>query len=326
VAHPKGADVKLLTFFAGSGQRVGALVGEQVVDVTAAYAAALAAERHPRAAAVAAAVLPPSMREILQGGEVALDAVRRAVRHVEEHGRGEARLTAPGGVRIAYPPGEVRVGPPVPDPRKIVCIGLNYRDHCEEQGIELPKVLMTFPKFADAVVGPGEPIILPRGCEQLDWEVELTVIMGRRARYLDPGEALGAVAGYTVGNDVSARDFQFADKQVMRGKACESFAPMGPYLTLAGAVPDPHALKIESRLNGKVMQSSNTGNLIHRIPAILAWVTRYLTLEPGDCVMTGTPAGVGVFRKPPVFMKPGDVIEMEIEGLGVLRNPVVASE
>ena len=318
--------MKLLTFVAGPAQRVGALVNDTVVDVTVAYAAALAAEGHPRAEGVAAAVVPPDMREILQGGDAALEAVRRGVRFVEERLRGAGPLVGPGGARALYPLKEVWVRPPVPDPQKVVCIGLNYRDHCAEQGIEPPKVLMTFPKFADAIIGPDDPIVIPRGCEQLDWEVELVFVVGRRARYVAPEEAFRYIAGYTVGNDVSARDFQFADKQVMRGKACETFAPMGPYLVLADQVPDPHTLKIESRLNGEVMQSSTTANLVHTIPAIMAWVTKHLTLQPGDCVMTGTPAGVGIFRKPPVFMQPGDVIEMSIQDLGVLRNPVVASD
>jgi acylpyruvate hydrolase len=318
--------MKLLTFVAGPAQRVGALLGDTVVDVTVAYAAALAAEGHPRPEGVAAALVPPDMQELLQGGDAALEAMRRGVRFVEERALAGQQGMGPGGARMLYPLQEVRVRPPVPNPQKVVCIGLNYRDHCAEQGIELPKVLMTFPKFADAIIGPDDPIVIPRGCEQLDWEVELVFVVGRRARYVTPEEAAGYIAGYTVGNDVSARDFQFADKQVMRGKACETFAPMGPYLVLAEEVPDPHALRIESRLNGQVMQSSTTANLVHQIPAILAWVTTYLTLQPGDCVMTGTPAGVGVFRKPPVFMKPGDVIEMSIQGLGSLRNPVVASD
>jgi len=318
--------MRLLSFVSGPAPRVGALVGATVVDVTVAYAAALAAEGHPRAEAVATAILPPDMRGILRGGDPALEALRRGVRFVEGRLEGSRAPTGPGSARIAYPLKDVRVLAPVPDPQKIVCIGLNYKDHCEEQGVELPKILMTFPKFGDAVVGPEEPIVIPRGSAQLDWEVELTFVVGRRARYVEPADAFAYIAGYTVGNDVSARDFQFADRQMMRGKACETFAPMGPYLVLADEVPDPHVLKIESRLNGKVMQSSNTDNLVHRIPAIVAWVTKHLTLYPGDCVMTGTPSGVGVFRKPPVFMKPGDVIEMEIEGLGVLRNPVVAAD
>lgn len=309
--------MRLLTFMAGPIQRVGILVGDTVVDATVAYAAALAADGHPKADEVATAVLPPSMRAVLAGGLAPL-------RFVHDRVKSDPVLSGRHGARIAYRLDEVRILPPVPDPQKIVCIGLNYRDHCEEQGIELPKVLMTFPKFADAVIGPGDTIIRPRGCQQLDWEVELTVVIGRRARYVEPADAFACIAGYTIGNDVSARDFQFADKQVMRGKACETFAPMGPYLVLADEVPDPHNLKLESRLNGKVMQSSTTSNLVHKIPAIIAWVTRYLTLQPGDCVMTGTPSGVGVFRKPPVFMQPGDVIEMEIEGLGVLRNPVAS--
>jgi acylpyruvate hydrolase len=317
--------MKLLTFVAGPAQRVGALVNETVVDVTVAYAAALAAEGHPRAEGLASATLPPDLRGILQGGQGAMEALRKGLGFAEGRLKGGREPEGPGGARLAYPRKEVRVRPPVTDPQKIVCIGLNYKDHCAEQGIELPKVLMTFPKFADALVGPEDPIVIPRGCEQMDWEVELVFVVGRRARYVRPEDAFEHIAGYTVGNDVSARDFQFADKQVMRGKACETFAPMGPYLVTPDEVPDPHNLRIESRLNGKVMQSSSTKNLVHGIPAILAWVTQFLTLQPGDCVMTGTPAGVGVFRKPPLFMKPGDVIEMFIEGLGTLRNPVVAS-
>jgi len=318
--------MRLLTFVGGPAQRVGALVDETVVDVAVAYAAALAAEGHPRADGVASATLPPDMREILQGGDAAMEAVRKAVSFAEARLKGGREVVGSGGARAAYPLKEVRLRPPVTNPQKIVCIGLNYRDHCAEQGIELPKVLMTFPKFADALVGPEDPIVIPRGCEQMDWEVELVFVVGRRARYVAPEHASEYIAGYTVGNDVSARDFQFPDKQLMRGKACETFAPMGPYLVTADEVPDPHNLKIESRLNGKVMQSSTTKNLVHNIPAILAWVTKFLTLQPGDCVMTGTPAGVGVFRKPPVFMKPGDVIEMFIESVGTIRNPVVVSD
>ncbi len=318
--------MKLLTFVAGPGQRVGALVNGTVVDVTLAYAAALAAEGNPRAEGLAAAVLPPDLREILQGGDAAMQAARKGVGFAAARLKEGREVSGPGGTRVGYALKEVRVRPPVPNPQKIVGIGLNYKDHCAEQGIELPKVLMTFPKFADALVGPDDPIIIPRGCEQLDWEVELTFVVGRRARYVEPEEAFHYIAGYTVGNDVSARDFQFADKQIMRGKACETFAPVGPYLVTADDVPDPHNLRIESRLNGKLMQSSTTQNLVHKLPAIMAWVTKYLTLHPGDYVMTGTPAGVGVFRKPPLFMKPGDVIEVSIEGLGTLRNPVVASD
>jgi acylpyruvate hydrolase len=305
---------------------VGALVNDTVLDVTVAYAAALAAEGTPRAEALAEAVLPPEMREILQGGDAAMHAVRKGVGFAQARLREGREVVGPGGSRAGYALKDVRIRPPVPNPQKIVGIGLNYKDHCEEQGIELPKVLMTFPKFADALAGPDDPIVIPRECEQLDWEVELTFVVGRRARYVQADEAFQYIAGYTVGNDVSARDFQFADKQVMRGKACETFAPMGPYLVTADEVPDPHNLHIESRLNGTVMQSSTTQNLVYKIPSIMAWVTKYLTLHPGDYVMTGTPAGVGVFRKPPVFMKPGDVIEVSIEGLGTLRNPVVASD
>jgi 2-keto-4-pentenoate hydratase/2-oxohepta-3-ene-1,7-dioic acid hydratase in catechol pathway len=213
----------------------------------------------------------------------------------------------------------------VPRPGKIICIGLNYRNHAIESGMEIPKSPIIFSKFQTSVVGSEEPILLPPGSAQVDFEAELAVVIGRRAKNVKAGDAMNYVFGYTNFNDVSARDFQFADGQWQRGKSCDTFAPMGPYIATADEIADPHALRIQFRLNGETMQDSTTAELIFRIPELIEFLSASITLEPGDVIATGTPPGVGFARKPPVFMKDGDVAEVEIEGLGVLINPVNAS-
>lgn len=215
---------------------------------------------------------------------------------------------------------------PVPRPGKLICIGLNYRDHAAESNMPIPERPVVFSKFATAVIAPGEAVILPATSKQVDYEAELAVIIGRRAKNVSANRALDYVLGYTVFNDVSARDFQFADGQWQRGKSCDTFAPMGPKIVTADAVPDPHKLSIKLRLNGKTMQDSNTDQLIFGVPELVAFLSETITLEPGDVIATGTPPGVGFARKPPVFLKAGDVMEVEIEGLGTLNNPVVAAE
>jgi 2-keto-4-pentenoate hydratase/2-oxohepta-3-ene-1,7-dioic acid hydratase in catechol pathway len=212
---------------------------------------------------------------------------------------------------------------PVPRPGKLICIGLNYRDHAAESNMPIPERPVVFSKFATAVIAPGEPVVLPATSSQVDYEAELAVVIGRRAKNVSIDRAFDYVLGYTVFNDVSARDFQFADGQWQRGKSCDSFAPMGPKIITADAVPDPHKLSIKLRLNGKTMQDSNTDQLIFGVPELIAFLSETITLEPGDVIATGTPPGVGFARKPPVFLKAGDEMEVEIEGVGMLNNPVV---
>src|SRR5688572_27506774 len=214
---------------------------------------------------------------------------------------------------------------PVPRPGKLICIGLNYRDHAAESNMAIPEKPVVFSKFATAVIAPGEPVVLPATSAQVDYEAELAVIIGRRAKNVSVENALGCVLGYTVFNDVSARDFQFADGQWQRGKSCDTFAPMGPTIVTANEIPDPHKLSIKLRLNGKTMQDSNTNQLIFGVPELVAFLSETITLEPGDVIATGTPSGVGFARKPPVFLQAGDVMEVEIEGLGILNTPVVAA-
>lgn len=216
----------------------------------------------------------------------------------------------------------VVLAPPVPAPGKIICIGLNYRDHAEESGMKIPDSPIIFSKFQTSVTAPGDPIVIPRGSAQVDYEAELAFVIGRRANGVTEEEAWDHVLGYTNFNDISARDFQFADGQWQRGKSCDTFAPMGEYIATRDEIADPHDLSISFRLNGKTLQDSNTGQLIFGIPEIVEFISRSITLMPGDVIATGTPPGVGFARKPPIFLKPGDVCEVEIEGLGVLSNPV----
>jgi 2-keto-4-pentenoate hydratase/2-oxohepta-3-ene-1,7-dioic acid hydratase in catechol pathway len=213
---------------------------------------------------------------------------------------------------------------PIDRPEKIVCVGLNYRDHAEEQGTELPSAPLLFAKWPNALIGPGEPIVIPRAAKKVDYEAELGVVIGSRVRGVSEENALEAVRGYLCLNDVSARDLQFSDGQWTRGKSPDTFCPIGPRLVPREDVPDPQALGIRCRLNGELMQDSTTANMIFGVAEIIAYASATMTLEPGDLIATGTPAGVGVFRDPPVLLQDGDEVTIEIDGLGALTNPVRA--
>jgi 2-keto-4-pentenoate hydratase/2-oxohepta-3-ene-1,7-dioic acid hydratase in catechol pathway len=213
---------------------------------------------------------------------------------------------------------------PIDRPSKIVCVGLNYRDHAEEQGTELPSAPLLFAKWPNALIGPGEPIVIPRVSKQVDYEAELGVVIAQRVHRVSKENALEAVRGYICLNDVSARDLQFSDGQWTRGKSADTFCPVGPHLVAAADVPDPQALGIRCVLNGETMQDSTTANMIFTVAEIIAYASATMTLEPGDLIATGTPAGVGVFRDPPVLLKEGDEVTIEIDGLGSLTNPVRA--
>lgn len=216
---------------------------------------------------------------------------------------------------------------PIADPEKIICIGLNYADHAAETNSPIPDEPVVFNKFPTALRGPNENIELPPQSNSVDYEAELVVVIGKEGKNIPESSALDYVAGYICGHDVSARDWQKnkPQGQWLCGKSFDSFAPIGPYIVTADEVPDPHNLDIKLRLNGEEMQNSNTSQFIFNVNQLLAYLSQVCTLKPGDLLFTGTPPGVGGARKPPVFMKPGDVAEVEIEGLGVLSNPVVAA-
>lgn len=217
---------------------------------------------------------------------------------------------------------------PIPSPGKIICIGLNYKDHAAESGQPIPSEPVCFSKFSSATIGPEAEIRLPKVAHKVDYEAELVVIIGKRGKHIPKEKAFEYIAGYTNGNDVSARDWQIGRPggQWMMGKTPDTFAPMGPYLVTADEIADPHQLQVQFRLNGQTLQNSNTKELIFKLDELLAHLSQLITLEPGDVIFTGTPPGVGAARQPPIFMKGGDLAEVEIAGLGILKNFVVAEE
>jgi len=255
--------------------------------------------------------LPGSMAELLAGGETALAALRAAAREAAAAGR-------PGEVDAA------RVTAPVPRPGKIMAVGLNYRDHVAEQGgkVKTPERPMLFAKFPTSVIGDGEAVEWdPSLTDAVDIEAELGVVIGRTARRVSVAEALDYVLGYTCINDVTARDLQYGDKQYVRGKSLDTFCPMGPALVTRDEIPDVGSLDVRSWRNGEPMQASNTSNLIFDVPFLVSFCSQAFTLEPGDVICTGTPSGVGYFREPRVLMGEGDVMTVEVEGIGRLTNP-----
>ena len=257
---------------------------------------------------------------------VPLDGLREdvsAARLADEGFLRLARREADAAANRALDADEVQLLAPVPRPGKIVCVGLNYHDHAEEQNEEVPERPLLFGKAPTAVTNPGSPIVHPDGIEQVDYEVELGVVIGRTASGVSEADARDVVAGYTAINDVSARDAQFEDEQFLRGKSYDTFGPMGPTLVPEGDV-DPHSLDVACRVNGETKQESNTDQFIFDVDELVSYISDAMTLRPGDVISTGTPGGVGVFRDPPELLEPGDEVDVEVEGVGTLTNPVVA--
>jgi 2,4-didehydro-3-deoxy-L-rhamnonate hydrolase len=258
-----------------------------------------------RAREIAAALVPASARGFLEGGAAGAEAVAS----IKES--------------VSVPATSARLHAPIDDPGKFICIGLNYRDHALEAGQPIPKEPPIFGKWSPSIVGPGDPILRPRGSTQLDWEVELGVVIGRTARFVSREAALDYVWGYTIINDASARDFQFITSQWMAGKVFETAAPVGPYIADRHEVPDPHSLGLRTFVNGKQMQNGNTKTFIFDVRYLVSYLSGLMTLSPGDLIATGTPPGVGFAMKPtPVFLQPGDVCRVEVDRLGSMDNPV----
>jgi 2-keto-4-pentenoate hydratase/2-oxohepta-3-ene-1,7-dioic acid hydratase in catechol pathway len=219
---------------------------------------------------------------------------------------------------------DVRLGCPLGRPSKIICLGLNYLDHNEESGFEKPQRPLLFSKTPNALTGPFDPIMLPQSCDQIDWEVELAVVLGRTGKRIAAEDALDYVAGFSVLNDVSGRQAQFSDSQWFRGKSFDTFAPMGPALVTIDEIENFQNLKLTARVNGEIMQDGNSADMIFDIPTIIAFISQDITLWPGDIISTGTPSGVGIFRDPPVLLKAGDVVECRVENVGTIRNTIEA--
>jgi len=297
----------------GSAPRLGNLVDEQVRCLGETYHRYLAARGVTRAGELAHALFPPSTRGFLAAGAAAQEALQAM-----DDGVRAGRLEW-----VTHPLRSVKLHAPLHDPEKFICIGLNYLDHAEETNSPIPKEPPLFAKFPTAIVDSTAPIVRPKTCRQLDYEVELAFVVGKPAKDVPQERALDYLFGYTIVNDVSARDFQFATTQWMAGKICDSFAPMGPWIADRAEIPDPHGLELSTWVNGNRLQHGNSKNLIYNINALVAYLSAHLTLVPGDIVATGTPAGVGFSRKPPILLKGGDVVRMEITGLGWIENPVV---
>ncbi|GAA4137630.1 fumarylacetoacetate hydrolase family protein [Sphingobacterium kyonggiense] len=236
----------------------------------------------------------------------------------------EQFVKANDGELIEVPAG-TRLGAPFARPSKIVCIGLNYKDHAEETGAAIPAEPIIFMKSTTALVGPNDQVMIPRNSVKTDWEVEFGIVIGKRASYVNESDALNYVAGYVLHNDVSEREFQIERGGTWdKGKGCDTFAPMGPVMTTADEVPDINNVALWLKVNGKVFQNGNTSNLIFSVPFIVSYVSQFMTLLPGDVISTGTPAGVGLGFNPPIYLKPGDVIELGADHLGEQRQEVIA--
>lgn len=282
--------MRIVTFSIKGEQRAGLALGDRIADLAAAgYADVLS---------------------FLEDGDKAVEAANK--------------LAAAPGETLAR--SDVALEAPVPTPPKFICIGLNYRDHAIESGMEIPTTPTVFSKFHNAVIGPGQPIELPSVSAQVDYEAELAFVIGKRGRYIPAEKWEEYVFGYTIVHDVSARDYQLATTQWTIGKTFDTFGPMGPELVSKDEVPDPHNLRISLELNGKVLQDSTTAQLVFGVPQLVEYLSKVMTLVPGDVVSTGTPPGVGFARKPPIFMKPGDEAVIKIEKIGELRNPCVAGK
>ncbi|MBL8211822.1 MAG: fumarylacetoacetate hydrolase family protein [Bryobacterales bacterium] len=253
-----------------------------------------------------------SILDILGGGADALAKVSQWV-------------AAPGESSV-HPLVSTKLLAPIPRPPKIICVGLNYRDHAEESNMPIPERPTIFSKFSNTVIAPGENIVLPKNSEKPDYEAEFGLVIGKGGRHIKGENWKDVVFGYTNVHDVSARDFQLATSQWLMGKTFDTFCPVGPYVVTADEIADPHNLRVTCTINGEVLQDGNTKHLIFNIPTLIEYLSSVFTLEPGDIISTGTPAGVGFGRKPPRWLKAGDTVTIECEGLGQLTNPVVLEQ
>lgn len=284
--------MKIVSFGPPGQEKPGLVHGDRVIDLVAANPA-----------------IPPTVRKILEVG--AVSRVEGVLHHVDSlPARSFKSLNA------------VRLGPPVPDPSKIICVGLNYKDHADEQDREVPDWPLTFAKAPSCLVGSGDPIPLPTGVTKLDHEVELAVYISRRARNVALDDAPNHIAGYSVFMDITARDVQQREKQFFRAKSFDGFGPAGPYLVTVDEVPDPHKLDLSLEVNGTRHQSGNTGNMTFNIHYLVHYLSHSMTLEPGDIIATGTPSGVGVFATPQRFLQRGDSVTATVQSLGTLTNPI----
>ena len=279
--------MKLVTYYSKRGLRVGAIKGKDIVDLTS---------------------VAKTMIELIVGGKDKLKQARAVLKDAKS-----ARVPLKG----------TRLASPIPRPGKILCSGINYKGHAAENpNAKMPTEPFFFAKLPNAVIGDGDVIAYPPQTQQLDYEVEFTVVIGKQLRNAKEEDVMASLFGYTLLHDVSARDVQFKDNQITLGKNFDGFCPIGPCIVTTDEMKDPANVRLLSRLNGKTMQNGTTADWLFSLPGLISHLSRVMTLEPGDVVSTGTPAGVGIFQKPPVFMKVGDMVEIEAEGIGILRNTI----
>ena len=323
--------MKLLTFKKGKEKRLGAYVDGKIIDLNLAYARYLANEKSEvNALCEATKTVPPQMLPFIENGEKAMLAAKKTIDYVSNL-KSETELKREGIIREFS---EELLDAPMPKPRKnIICLGLNYAEHVAEgaqaRGEEpppLPENPIFFTKPTTAVNGPFDPIVYQKATQMLDYEVEFAFIIGKKGKYIPSDEVYDHIFGYTVFNDVTARDLQRRHRQWFKGKGLDTFAPMGPWIVTKDELGDPNNLEVSLKVNGEQRQHSNTKHLIFSIPVIVETLSAGITLEPGDIIATGTPSGVGASMKPPGLLKVGDVVEAEIEKIGVIRNEVVPEE
>lgn len=285
--------MKIAAFSTQTGQHIGVPEGEGFTSLTA----------------LSPDEFPPCIKTFIKGGA---DLRYKAEQLIEQYQGGDAWFAL----------ADITILPPIPQPEKIICVGLNYIDHCKETGMEPPASPVIFSKYANAIIGLNDSIEIPVNSNEVDFEAELAIVIGKEAKRVTEEEANDYVFGYTIMNDISARDQQFADGQWSRGKTADTFAPVGPVIATSDEVGNPHELAISLELNGEIMQDSNTNNLIFTVPQIVSFLSQSMTLKPGDLIATGTPPGVGMGRNPKVWLKDGDTMSIKIEKIGTLSNSV----
>jgi len=317
---------KLVTYYFRGDTRLGAWTEDGVIDLNRAYREMLRERGVARAEDLALALVPPQMLAFLRGEEGSMNAAREAIEwtqarksKLETASGKDLKLLKEAGIWFEH--SEIRLGPPVPDPPHLLAVGFNYASHSTEINVEVPKHPNIFTKEGK-VIGPGQSIEIPDVVTQPDYEGELAFVIGKKARSVTRESAYDYVAGYMVFNDLTSRDFQFRVSQYTLGKSPDTFSAMGPFLVLRDEIRNPHSLRLTTRVGDEVVQASNTSNMIFTVADLIAYISQVMTLDPGTVITTGTPSGVGFGRKPPRFLKSGDTVIVEIEGLGSLENRV----
>jgi acylpyruvate hydrolase len=311
--------MKLVTYFWKGYVGLGAVVDDRVVDMQRAHRANLHHSQDEDDRVVADRRVPADLLGLLQGGERSMTAARQALAFFRQ-------LAPDSRASMSHCAADVELLAPIRRPGKVVCVGLNYRSHLAEIGDPVPRYPILFHKTATSIIGHGQEIVLPRVSEQVDYEGELAVVIGRRGKYLPEEDALSYVAGYTCANDVSAHDLEFRTSQWTSGKMLDTFCPLGPVLLTRDEVGNPASLCLKTMLNGKTVQDACLTDMVFSVPFLVSYISSLATLEPGDVILTGTPAGIGCNQKPQVFLQAGDQISVQIGAIGTLTNPVVAEE